>query len=176
MLSPGSSSNSRSPSCSWIRPGQHDHQLLGVAVCVRLVARRAARIELGGEHLEVLERTRREQVLAGEVAKAERRSLLAPQHARIRARGVRFEQVGDLHAERCSDARQRRDARARLSTLDLAQEALAQTRPVGNGLERRATQVADRPQPRADVDLGSRSRGQNTCNRLGCCQRNLKRH
>jgi hypothetical protein len=103
-------------------------------VRVRLVARRPARIELGGEHLEVLQRSRREQELAAEVAKLERGPALAMQHARMRPEGDRLEQVGDVDAQGRGDARERGDAGTRLPALDLAEEGLAQPGPLSDAL------------------------------------------
>ena len=59
-----------------------DQQLLGVAVRVRLVARRAAGLEAGDDHLERVERLRRQQRLPAEVAPRDELARLAPQHPR----------------------------------------------------------------------------------------------
>ena len=150
-----------------MRPDNTTTSSSGLAVRIRLVARRTARYEFGGEHLEVLERARREQVLPGAVSERERRSVLASQHAWIGPRGVRLEQIGNLDAERAGDARQRCDARARLPRSTWLRKLSLRPGAVGNGLERCPTEVADRPEPGADVDLGGRSRGRSARNHLG---------
>src|SRR5256885_4697530 len=58
---------------------EDEQQLLGVAVRVWLVPRRAARIERGGHHLERMKGLRREQCLAAEVPPLELLPLLATQ-------------------------------------------------------------------------------------------------
>jgi len=69
-----------------------------------LVTRRTARNQLDDEHLEVLEGTRGQQVLAAEVAELQHRPAIAPQNPRVGPRRVRLEQVGDVHAQRRRDA------------------------------------------------------------------------
>src|SRR5262249_11435609 len=78
---------------------QDDEQLLRVPVRVRLRPCRAAWVELSGEHLEMLERPRRQQELASEDSERERRTLVAAQHPRP-GRTARLEQVRDRDAER----------------------------------------------------------------------------
>jgi hypothetical protein len=106
-------------------PGEDDEELLRIAVGVRLMARRAADLELADEHLEALQRARRQEELAAEHAEGECGTLVAAKHTRPR-HGVDLEQVGDRDAESVRDPAQRRDARTRLAALDLAQEALAE--------------------------------------------------
>ena len=134
---------------------EDDEQLLGVAVRVRLRARRAAGVELADEDLEVSQRAGREQELAAEDPEGERRTLVTPEDARPR-RSARLEQVGDADTERPGDPAERGDARAGLAPLDLAEEALADAGSVGDRLQRRPPRPADRAQPLADVDLGDR--------------------
>jgi hypothetical protein len=124
-------------------------------VGVRLRARRAAGVELADEDLEVVQRARREQELAAEDPEGERGTLVTPEDAG-RRRSARLEQVGDADAERARDAPEGGDAGACLAALDLAEEALADLRAVGDRLERRTPRAANRSQPFADVDLGDR--------------------
>ena len=86
-----------------------------------------------------------------ERSEREIRPRLATEHARSRRRAVRLEEVGDVDAERRRDPLERRDARVRAAALDLAEEALGETGAVGDGLQRRAAQAPDRPEPLADV-------------------------
>src|SRR5262249_24037456 len=136
------------------RPGQDDEQLLRIAVGIGLGSRRAARIELSCERLEMLQRPRRQEQLPAEDPERERWTLGPPQHPRPR-RAARLEQVRDRDAEGIRDAAERGDTGARAAALDLAQEALADARTVGNRLERRAPQRADVAEPLADVDFGT---------------------
>jgi hypothetical protein len=90
----------------------------------RLLARRAADLELSREDLEVVERFRRQRQLAAEDPEREGRPGVALEDPRA-GNAVRSEEVGHRHAERVGDPPQRCDAGARASALDLAQEALA---------------------------------------------------
>src|SRR5947207_3200871 len=117
------------------------------------MARRAAHLELADEHLEALQWARRQEELAAEHAEGECWALVAAQHPRA-GHGVDLEQVGDRDTEGVGDPAQRCDARARLAALDLAQEALAETRTCRHGAKGAAARPTDRAKPLADVDLG----------------------
>src|SRR6478672_10846202 len=103
--------------------GEDDEQLLGIAVSVGLLSRRAADFELPGKDLEVVERTGRQEQLAAEDSERERRPLVPAQDPGT-LDAVGAEQVGHRDAERVGDPSQGCDARARASAFDLAQEAL----------------------------------------------------
>ena len=135
-------------------PGEHDEELLGVSVRVGFRARRSSRIELADEHLEVMERARREQELPPENAERERRSFVATEHSR-HGRPAWLEQVRNAHAERIGDAAERGDARARPAALDLAEEAFADTRAVRDRSERTAPQAAYGTKSLSDVDFAN---------------------
>jgi hypothetical protein len=67
-------------------------------------------------------------------------------------RTVAREDVRHLDPERRRDPLERRDADVRPAALDLAQEALAQARPLGHLAERLAPKLPDRAQAIPDVD------------------------
>src|SRR5262245_33307744 len=131
---------------------EHDEELLGVAVGVRVIARGAAGVELADDDLQVLERSGREHELPPERPEREVRPRLASEHPRLPCRSVRLEEVGDVDAERRRDPLQRRDARVRTTALDLAQEALREVGAVRDGLQGRPPETADRPEAFPDVD------------------------
>jgi hypothetical protein len=141
---------------------QDDEQLFGVAVRVRLRARRAAHVELADEDFEVIQRPRREQQLAAEDAECERRAFVASKNAWPRWTAG-LEQIRDADAERGRDPAERGDARAGLAAFDLTEKALADRRAVGNRLERGAPQATEGAKPLTDVDFRDcfrRARGQ----------------
>ena len=74
--------------------------------------------------------------------------------ARVAARrAVRLEEISNADAERRGDALEGCDARVRTSALDLAQEALREVGPVGDGLQGRPTKAPDSPEPLADIHV-----------------------
>ena len=114
-----------------------DEQLLGVAVRIRLVAGRAARLETRDDDLERMERLRCQERLAAELTPRDVLPGSAPEYAGLwRARG---EEIGDGNAERGREPLERRDRRVRAPALELAHEALAQARRGGDLLQRLAT-------------------------------------
>ena len=130
---------------------EDEQELLRVAVRVRLVPRRAARVERGGHDLERVERLRREQRLAAEVPPLEQLPLLAPQNARpgCGSPAKRSEiSIPTAAARRCSVATLalERPRSSRLTKLSLTPAAWATSRSVS----RRST--PDGPQPLADLE------------------------
>jgi hypothetical protein len=139
-------------------PGEDVEDLLGVAVPVRLLAGRAARLELGDDDLDVAEGLRRQERLAAELAPGDELARVAAEDERP-AGVVGGEEVGDRDAERLGDPLQRGDARARPPALGLAEEALREAGPLGDVAERQPAQLADRADPLADVRLRLRLGG-----------------
>ena len=91
MLSPCLQVVQLLPEVELDRPLETDDELLRVSMRVRLLSRRAANIQLGDEHLEVLERSWSEQELPTELAERERWTAFAPENPWTRASSVRLE-------------------------------------------------------------------------------------
>src|SRR5438477_1497441 len=98
---------------------------------IRMLAGRAADLELACEDLEVVKRRRRQEQLLAQDPERKGWPLVPPQHPRS-GHAVRLEQVGHRDAERLGHPPERFDAGARPAALDLAQEALAEPRARGN--------------------------------------------
>src|SRR4249919_1180274 len=107
-------------------PLEDDEQFLGVAVRVRLFAGRPPFIELSDDHLQVLERPRREHELPAERAEGERRSARALEHSRAAGRPVWLEEIGDIDPESRRDSLERGVTGVGTPSLDLAQEAFGE--------------------------------------------------
>ena len=162
MLSPGANSCSSAPSSSRTVPRKTTKSSSESPCAYGSASGRAADVELAGEDLEVVERPRGQQHLPPENPERETRPVCAPQHPRLR-RPAALEEIRDADAEPVGDAAQGRDARARPAALDLAQEALAEPRALGDLAQRPPSGGADEPKPLADVDIvrhGWGARGQ----------------
>jgi hypothetical protein len=82
---------------------QNDKKLFRVAVRLRLRSGRAANVELAGEDLEVVERSRGQQHLPPENPERKARPVSASQHPRLR-RSTVFEEISHADAESVGDA------------------------------------------------------------------------
>ena len=137
----------------------------------------AGRVSAAGA---ALERPRREHELPTERSERQRGPTLAAEHPRSARRPVRLEEVRDIDAKRRGDPLERGDARVRTAPLDLAQEALRETRPGCDRLQRDAAKLANRPQPLPYVDVRrfrlSDQRLELDVRYLHAHRRKLKRH
>src|SRR5829696_1924384 len=138
----------------------HEQQLLGVAVAVGLVAGGSARRKRPREHLDVGSGDGRQLVLSQRADRNLRPAVVADDGRATLIGGT--EKIAELYAKRRCDPLQRLQRSSDSPALELAQEALGDSGPLGGRLERQAPGESQLPKHLPDWSTGCLLLGRRT--------------